>query len=340
VIFDGWLIGAGGGMAGPNFGNADKVLYPFIRGSVGVSSDNVWGKLFYDYNFDNNGWKAGVLLGFNLNRPSYTPADPPPTPSPPPEMPQVKIVNNTGYTGCYLYVFPASQDDLGDDVLGENVLLEGYSVNVRLAYQLNAVNRYTIIMFDEDDDMYIKTNVLLSSNNQTIAFTLDDLYVPPREDHPTITSEELNRVELAYAETVRFIQQRGKRLYIRNMSERNAFIQQYQGRPETGAVRSARDKKLEWYDIRTTSQEDIVALAKKESNAFVKVRMIHDWVSDVFFYDYDLLQWMKNVSGRNAEFTLGKIIERQRGVCFEYAVLFWFLLDAVGIDTYLISVHP
>jgi hypothetical protein len=223
--------------------------------------------------------------------------------------------------------------------LGENILLEGYSINVRLAYQLNAVNKYTIVMVDEDDDMYVKRNILLSSNNQTVTFTFDDLYVPPREDHPTITPEELNRVELAYAETVRFIQQRGKQLYIRNLSERNAFIRQYQGRPETGAVRAARDKKLEWYDIRTTSQEDIVALAKKEPNAFVKVRMIHDWVSDVFFYDDDLLQYMKNISGRNEEFTLGQIIERQRGVCFEYAVLFWFLMDAVGMDTYLISDH-
>jgi hypothetical protein len=334
-------------MTGPNLANRDKPLYQFIRGSVGLGFQEFSFKFYYDHNFDDNGYKLGLLMGVYVVRHSYTPPPPPlpspppssPPPSPPPEIPRVKIVNNTGYTGFYLFVFPVSQENWGGDVLGEDVLLKRDSVNIRLAYQLNAVNKYTIIMFDEDDDMYIKPNVLLSSNNQTVTFTLDDLYVPPREDHPTIRSEELNRVELAYAETVRFIQQRGKRLYIRNLSERNTFIRQYQGIPETGAVRAARDKKLEWYDIRTTSQEDIVALAKRESNAFVKVRMIHDWVSDVFFYDYDLLQWMKNVSGRNEEFTLGKIIERQRGVCFEYAVLFWFLLDAVGIDTYLISDH-
>jgi transglutaminase/protease-like cytokinesis protein 3 len=64
-----------------------------------------------------------------------------------------------------------------------------------------------------------------------------------------------------------------------------------------------------------------------------------DWVADVFAYDYDLLWWMDNVSGKNAEFTLRAMINRQRGVCFEYAILFWFLLDAVGLDVYLVSDH-
>jgi hypothetical protein len=157
--------------------------------------------------------------------------------------------------------------------------------------------------------------------------------------NPTITSEELNRVELAYAETVRYIERRGKRLYITNAAERSAFIRKYQGNPATESVRAARDRLLPWYNIREVSQEDIVALARSEPNDFLKVRMIHDWVSDVFSYDYDLLQWMRNVTGRNEEFTLGKIIERQRGVCFEYAILFWFLADAAGLDTYLILDH-
>jgi transglutaminase/protease-like cytokinesis protein 3 len=102
-------------------------------------------------------------------------------------------------------------------------------------------------------------------------------------------------------------------------------------------VRAAKDKRLEWYDIRTTSQEDIVALARKETTDFDKVRMIHDWVADIFAYDHDLLSWMENVSGRNAEFTLGELIKRTRGVCFEYAILFWFLMDSSGVETYFIS---
>jgi hypothetical protein len=159
---------------------------------------------------------------------------------------------------------------------------------------------------------------------------------PQPRMNPTITPEELRRVELAYEETVRDIRRRGKQLYINNISERSAFIRQYQGNPAAESVRVTRDRKLPYYNIREVSQEDIVALAKRETNDFLKVRMIHDWVSDVFSYDYDLLYWMDNVSGQNAEFTLGKIIERQRGVCFEYAILFWFLADAAGLDTYLI----
>jgi transglutaminase/protease-like cytokinesis protein 3 len=65
--------------------------------------------------------------------------------------------------------------------------------------------------------------------------------------------------------------------------------------------------------------------------------MIHDWVSDTFSYDRDLLWWMNNVSGKNAEFPLDAIVQRQRGVCFEYAILFYFLMNAAGVDTYLIS---
>jgi transglutaminase/protease-like cytokinesis protein 3 len=152
-----------------------------------------------------------------------------------------------------------------------------------------------------------------------------------------LTPEELQKVELAYAETVRDIERRGKRLYIHSASERTAFIRRYQGSPNTTRVNEARDRMLPYYNIRTTPQEDIVALAGRESGDFHKVRMIHDWVSDVFSYDYDLLWWMDNVSGKNAEFTLGKIIDRQRGVCFEYAILFWFLMDAAGLETYLIS---
>jgi transglutaminase/protease-like cytokinesis protein 3 len=43
-----------------------------------------------------------------------------------------------------------------------------------------------------------------------------------------------------------------------------------------------------------------------------------------------------DVNGRQAEFTLEQIVQRERGVCMEYSVLFWFLADSVGLDTYLI----
>ena len=192
-------------------------------------------------------------------------------------------------------------------------------------------------VFAKGMSVYFVYNNYTTANTWTYEVYKSKSAVPMPQ--PTITPEELKKVELAYAETVRKIERRGKRLRINNMPERMSFIQRYQGSPNTAQVNAAKNTKIEWYDIRKTSQEDIVALAQKEPNAFLKVRTIHDWVADIFAYDYDLLWWMDNVSGKNAEFTLGAIIDRQRGVCAEYTILFWFLLDAVGLDTYYISDH-
>jgi len=165
---------------------------------------------------------------------------------------------------------------------------------------------------------------------------LQSLASGSRPVHPTLTQEEFKKVELAYAETIRDIGARGRQLRIYSKADRAAFIQRYQGRPAAALVRAARDRQLPWYDIRTTSQEAIVLLAQREPNVFVKVRMIHDWVADVFAYDYDFLEWMLTQNGANAEFALEKIIERRRGVCLEYSVLFFFLLDAAGVENYVI----
>ncbi|MDR0670565.1 MAG: hypothetical protein LBF95_10835 [Treponema sp.] len=162
---------------------------------------------------------------------------------------------------------------------------------------------------------------------------------PQPRENPTITPEELELVELAYAETVRDIENRGGRLYIRTMQDRAAFIQRWQGRPDIASASALRNEKFPWYNSEVTPETDIVAMARKEPDDFRKVRMIHDWVADIFAYDYDLLDWMKNVSGRNAEYNLGTIVELERGVCLEYAILFYFLMNASGIETYLISDH-
>jgi transglutaminase-like putative cysteine protease len=160
---------------------------------------------------------------------------------------------------------------------------------------------------------------------------------PRPSPYPTLTPQELRKVELAYAGTVRDLERQGRRLYINNARERAAFIRRFQGRPDTASVNRAKNATLPYYSKRETSEQAIVSLARKEGDPFIRVRMLHDWVSDVFSYDYDLLLWMDTVSGRNAEFTLGTIIARERGVCFEYAILFCFLMNAAGVDTYLVS---
>jgi hypothetical protein len=161
----------------------------------------------------------------------------------------------------------------------------------------------------------------------------------PEIRKPVITSEELTQLELAYAynKTYRDIEAQGRRLSISSMYERNLFIQKYQGRPNDSQVASAINWKLESFKSSTVSAGEIVERVKNEPNEFRKVRLLHDWVTDVFAYEYQLLWLMDNVSGRNAEFTLQQIIDRERGVCLEYAVLFWFLADTVGMDAYLIA---
>ncbi|GHT57388.1 hypothetical protein FACS1894109_09320 [Spirochaetia bacterium] len=156
--------------------------------------------------------------------------------------------------------------------------------------------------------------------------------------HPTISSEELAKVELSYQSTIRDIEQQGRRIRIDSYPARNTFIQKYQGYPDINSVSNVKNTKLPYYYYNSTSEKQIVAMAKSEPNKFMKVRIIHDWVADIFAYDNDYLEWMK-YSNRNHEYTLGEIIERERGVCLEYAILFYNLAMAAGIDTYLISDH-
>jgi predicted small secreted protein len=66
---DSMFIGGGGGIEGPNLADNGHPVYPFVRVSLGyllsVMTD-YWATLFtvyYDYNFDNNGFKLGLLFG-------------------------------------------------------------------------------------------------------------------------------------------------------------------------------------------------------------------------------------------------------------------------------------
>jgi len=88
--------------------------------------------------------------------------------------PVITIVNNTGYTIYYIHLSPVSADDWEEDVLGDDVLLDGYSINVRLATPLSVENRYDIKLTDADDDTYTKWNVTITPN-MTINFNFSDL---------------------------------------------------------------------------------------------------------------------------------------------------------------------
>jgi hypothetical protein len=88
------------------------------------------------------------------------------------ELPQVRIVNNTGYMVYYVYVVAVPAQFWGDDKLGSNRLSNGGSVSISLPS--SSTYRYGIRLKDLDGDTYTKWNIPIS-NNQTITFTIEDL---------------------------------------------------------------------------------------------------------------------------------------------------------------------
>ena len=90
------------------------------------------------------------------------------------ELPNVTIVNNTGYTIYELYISQTTNDNWEKDVLGEDILSNGQSFNVKLSSPLSVANRYDIQLIDEDGDSYTKWNVLITPNAR-IVFTLSDI---------------------------------------------------------------------------------------------------------------------------------------------------------------------
>jgi hypothetical protein len=137
VLLDEWQVGIGGGMAGPNLVDKDKFLYPFIRVSAGILIGDMETKLYYDYNFDNNGYKVGLLVGIYTAKSSYTPPPwspspsppPPPPPSPPkprpvdpsPRLEEPPVEKNNGGTIYYQY------DGTGYVFVSENVFYLCYN---------------------------------------------------------------------------------------------------------------------------------------------------------------------------------------------------------------------
>jgi hypothetical protein len=83
----------------------------------------------------------------------------------------VEITNKTGYTIMYMYVSPAKSDSWEEDVLGEDVLLDGHKQRVNLNGYKSSI--FDIRLVDEDGDKYTFWNVDVSERDITV--TLDDL---------------------------------------------------------------------------------------------------------------------------------------------------------------------
>jgi hypothetical protein len=89
-------------------------------------------------------------------------------------LPAIRITNNTGYDIYYIYISPSESDEWGDDFLGDDILLDGHSINIRLDYPLSTVDIYDICVEDEDGDSYYKYEIEIT-NNARIVFTEADL---------------------------------------------------------------------------------------------------------------------------------------------------------------------
>jgi hypothetical protein len=89
-------------------------------------------------------------------------------------LPSIRITNNTGYDVYYIYISPSDSEDWGDNFLGDDILLDGHSINIRLDYPLSSFDTYDFYLEDEDGDTYFRYEVEIT-NNARIVFTEADL---------------------------------------------------------------------------------------------------------------------------------------------------------------------
>jgi len=90
------------------------------------------------------------------------------------DLPQITIVNNTGYVITQVFISSSGDGSWGVNRLLEASLLRGHSVTLDFPFPLDAANRYNIRLTDSDGDTYTKINIRTSNHNR-IVFTIDDL---------------------------------------------------------------------------------------------------------------------------------------------------------------------
>ncbi|UXZ53301.1 hypothetical protein LOS15_10660 [Halomonas sp. 7T] len=83
----------------------------------------------------------------------------------------VDVTNRTGYTLYYMYVSPADSQSWEEDVLGNDVLVDGETQRVTITGYNSPI--FDIRVVDEDSDSYTFWKVDVST--QDVVVTLDDL---------------------------------------------------------------------------------------------------------------------------------------------------------------------
>jgi hypothetical protein len=88
-------------------------------------------------------------------------------------LPSIRITNNTGHDVYVIYISPSDTEDWGENFLGDDTLLDGHSINIRLNYPLSVVDTYDIYLEEENGDTYRKNKVKVTDNAR-IVFTEED----------------------------------------------------------------------------------------------------------------------------------------------------------------------
>jgi hypothetical protein len=87
--------------------------------------------------------------------------------------PVITIVNNTGYTGYFLYVSRSTETTWNtDDLLGNDLMGSGTSIRI----PLSSAGIWDFMLVDEDGDSYTKMNYSVRDGSR-IEFTFDDFVV-------------------------------------------------------------------------------------------------------------------------------------------------------------------
>ena len=76
--------------------------------------------------------------------------------------PVIAVVNNCGYPIYYIYISQSNTDDWEEDVLGDNVLIPGQTVNVRLPRN----GTWDFMAVDVDGDTYELYGIRVPGTNR------------------------------------------------------------------------------------------------------------------------------------------------------------------------------
>ncbi|MDR1971667.1 MAG: leucine-rich repeat protein [Treponema sp.] len=169
--------------------------------------------------------------------------------------------------------------------------------------------------------------------------------------YPRLSKEEFETISLQYDKILMEIA-RDRTIRINNTAEKNAFIEKYDY-PANYHSRNAIDTLLEWYT--NVPLSGVLDQVPKTNDEYMKARYIHDWIADNIEYEADRLHRIREYndmlsSGRYSQaqlksfydryiphFTLNELLDRRKGVCMDYAVLFHYLAISSGLDAYYIS---